>query len=280
MSTPPLASGGRWIDLHAHTIFSDGLLEPEALVARARDKGLVALAITDHDSIEALPRALAGAQASLEVVPGIELSTSLEGADLHVLGYYLNPENAALRQRLERFKEERRARVEAIADRLASLGAPIDVARVFELAGPGVVGRPHVAQVLVESGHVTGQDEAFKRFLGLGGPAFVPRPSFTPFEAIELIHAADGVSVLAHPGGLPDAWIERLAAAGLRGIEVWHPHHGAATVRRHRALARRLHLLETGGSDFHGERRSADLGEIQVPASVLATIKEAAGVSG
>lgn len=280
MPTPPLDSGGRWVDLHAHTIFSDGLLEPEALVARARDKGLAALGVTDHDSIEALPRALAAAPSGLEVVPGIELSTALEGVDLHILGYFLNPEHAGLRERLERFKEERRARVEAIAERLAALGAPIDVARVFELAGPGVVGRPHVAQVLVERGHVTGQDDAFRRFLGLGGPAFVARPAFTPFDAIELIHAADGVSVLAHPGGLQDAWIERLAAAGLRGVEVWHPHHGATATRRHRALARKLHLLETGGSDFHGERRSADLGEIEVPASVLASLKEAAGVSG
>jgi hypothetical protein len=148
------------------------------------------------------------------------------------------------------------------------------------VAGPGVVGRPHIAQTLVEAGHAANQDDAFKRFLGLGGPAFVPRPAFTPFEAIALIHSADGVSVLAHPGGTSDAVVERLARAGLRGLEVWHPHHGGAATRRHRALAKRLGLLETGGSDFHGERRSADLGEIQVPISVLAALKEAAGVAG
>jgi predicted metal-dependent phosphoesterase TrpH len=134
---------------------------------------------------------------------------------------------------------------------------------------------------MVRAGLVTDFDEAFERYLGAHAPAYVPRPAFSPGEAIQLIHAADGVSVLAHPGSqMPDGVIERLCGSGLRGIEVWHPQHGAATVRRYQALAQRLGLLTTGGSDFHGEHRSVDLGELPVPISVLDPLKQAAGVSG
>jgi hypothetical protein len=269
------------VDLHAHTFFSDGLLSPEALVARALDRHLVALAVTDHDSLEALPRARAAAGLVLELVPGIEMSSSLDGLDLHILGYFLDPDHAGLRMRLERFQDERRERAALILQRLAELGAPLDPDEVFDLAGPGVVGRPHVAGALIRAGHVGSMDEAFNRFLGTGGAAFVPRPAFRPEEAIALIHSAHGVSVLAHPGAaLPDGVIETLVRSGLRGIEIWHPQHGPATVRRYRALAARLDLLETGGSDFHGHPRGADLGASPVPAAALTRLKEAAGVSG
>jgi hypothetical protein len=165
--------------------------------------------------------------------------------------------------------------------RLNDLGAPLDPDEVFDLAGPGVVGRPHVAGALLRAGHVSSMDEAFRRFLGPQGAAYVPRPAFRPEEAIALVHEADGVSVLAHPGAsLPDSLLERLVAAGLRGVEVWHPQHNAATIRRYRALAARLGLLETGGSDFHGHPRGADLGDMGVSAAVLDPLKAAAGVSG
>ena len=164
---------------------------------------------------------------------------------------------------------------------LDELGAPLDPDSVFDLAGPGVVGRPHVAGALLKAGHVASMDEAFKRYLGPNGAAFVPRPAFHPSEAIALIHEAEGVSVLAHAGAMmPDAVIERLRSAGLRGIEVWHPQHNPATVRRYRALAERLSLLETGGSDYHGHPRGADLGDMHVPVAVLDPLKAAAGVSG
>jgi hypothetical protein len=281
MSGPALGSGGRRVDLHAHTTFSDGLLTPEALVARAIEKRLAALAITDHDTVEGIPRALAVAGTVLEVVPGIELSTAFEGADLHILGYYVNPEHVQLRERLQGFQQERRDRARSILERLRELGAPVDLDAVLELAGPGVVGRPHVAQAMVRAGLVADFDDAFDRYLGSQAPAYVPRPAFSPAEAIALIHAADGVSVLAHPGPqMPDSVIERLNAAGLRGIEVWHPQHGNATVRRYQALAERLGLLATGGSDFHGEHRSLDLGDLPVPVSVLDPLKRAAGVTG
>jgi predicted metal-dependent phosphoesterase TrpH len=281
MAGPALVAGGRRVDLHAHTTFSDGTLTPEALVARAIEKRLAALAITDHDTVEAIPRALAVAGTALELVPGIEISTAFEGADLHILGYYINSEHAHLRERLERFQQERRERARAILERLRELGAPVDLEVVLQLAGPGVVGRPHVAQAMVQAGLVADFDDAFDRYLGSQAPAYVPRPAFSPGEAIALIDESDGVSVLAHPGSqMPDSVIERLHASGLRGIEVWHPQHGGATVRRYQALAQRLGLLETGGSDFHGEHRSLDLGDLPVPVSILDPLKRAAGVTG
>ena len=281
MPRPPVPPGGRRIDLHTHTCFSDGTLSPEALVALAVKRRLAALSITDHDSLEALGPAREAAGTAIEMVPGIELSSAFEGAELHILGYYLDPLDPSLKQRLERFRQDRLERAFAMVERLNELGLAIDASEVVTQAGPGVVGRPHVAVVLVRAGHAENVDDAFRRFLGRGGVAFVPRPAFDPEEAIWLVHAAGGVSVLAHPGGLlPDAVIERLAAAGLRGIEVWHPQHGAATVRRWRAVAAKLHLLETGGSDFHGPDRGVDLGDLSVPVEVLARLKDAAGVAG
>ena len=281
MRRPASPPAGRRVDLHAHTFFSDGLLSPEDLVARAREKRLLALAVTDHDTVEALPRARAAATTALELVPGIELSSATDGVDLHILGFYIDSEHPRLRARLERFQDERRQRAVLMMQRLNDLGAPLDPDEVFDLAGPGVVGRPHVAGALLRAGHVSSMDEAFRRFLGPQGAAYVPRPAFRPEEAIALVHEADGVSVLAHPGAsLPDSLLERLVAAGLRGVEVWHPQHNAATIRRYRALAARLGLLETGGSDFHGHPRGADLGDMGVPAAVLDPLKAAAGVSG
>jgi predicted metal-dependent phosphoesterase TrpH len=281
MRRPASPPAGRRVDLHAHTFFSDGLLSPEDLVARAREKRLLALAVTDHDTVEALPRARAAATAALELVPGIELSSATDGVDLHILGFYIDPEHPRLRVRLERFQDERRQRAVLMMQRLNDLGAPLDPEEVFDLAGPGVVGRPHLAGALLRAGHVSSMDEAFRRFLGPQGAAYVPRPAFRPEEAIALVHEADGVSVLAHPGAsLPDSLLERLVAAGLRGVEVWHPQHNVATIRRYRALASRLGLLETGGSDFHGHPRGADLGDMGVSAAVLDPLKAAAGVSG
>ena len=281
MSRPPSATGGRRVDLHTHTTFSDGLLSPEALVRLAIERQLAALAITDHDSLEALPFAREAAGDELELVPGIEISSSLGGLDLHILGYHLDPGHDELRRRLERFRDERLERVREMAARLGELGAPVDLDEVVGIAGHGVVGRPHLAEVLVRAGHAEDVDEAFRRFLGAKGLAFVPRPAFRPEEAIALIHAAGGVSVLAHPGpGLVDSVVESLAAQGLRGLEVWHPQHSPTTVRRYQALAERLSLLETGGSDFHGPGRSVDLGEMAVPVRVLAPLKRAAGVAG
>jgi len=278
---PPAFRGGRRIDLHAHTRISDGSLGPEELVALAIERQLAALAITDHDAVEAIAQARAAAGSGLELVPGIEMSTAADGLDLHLLGYFLDATHPPLLQTLVRFREERRARARAIVERLASLGLVLDPDEVLASAGPGVVGRPHVAEALKRAGHVSTVDDAFRLYLGARGEAYVPRPAFAPAEAIALIHAAGGVSVLAHPGAmLDDAVVERLVAAGLRGIEVWHPQHGAAAVRRWQAFADRHDLIATGGSDFHHLQRGTMLGDLPVPMRALDRLKEAAGVPG
>ncbi len=269
---PPRAVGHR-LELHAHTHFSDGTLSPEALVELALSRGITALAVTDHDSVEGVAPAVAAADGRLEVVPGIEMSSSLEGHDLHVLGYFVDAGSESLAERLARFREERRDRARAILERLASLGAPVAAEEVFESAGPGVVGRPHIAQALLRAGHVPSIEIAFQRFLGSRGSAFVPRPAFHSAEAVRVIRDAGGVAVLAHPGPLARRIVEQLAAAGLTGIEVWHPQHGTQTQRMWREVARDLGLVASGGSDFHGPHRGAGLGDMPVPDRVIEELR-------
>jgi 3',5'-nucleoside bisphosphate phosphatase len=281
MRRPPPREGGRRFDLHTHTIFSDGQLTPEEIVSRARTRGLAAIAITDHDSVDGIARARAAAGTSLEVVPGIEVSTMWDGVDLHILGFFVDGSDTTLLERLAHFRDERALRAGAIAERLYRLGVPVDLDEVLRRAVPGVVGRPHIAEAMMRAGHVESIEDAFRRYLGANGQAFVARPAFRPEDAIALIHAAGGISVLAHPGAATgDNTVERLAAHGLRGIEVWHPQHGNSLVRHYRALAHRLDLLVTGGTDFHGPGRMYDIGDMPVPASALARLKQAAGVAG
>lgn len=278
MSPGRSAPRGRRFELHAHTHYSDGQLSPAALVARAIEVDVETLAITDHDTVDGIAEALDAAPEGFTIVPGIELSSTMDGLDVHILGYHLRHEDAGLRARLEGFREERRERARAIIGRLAELGAPVDAAEVLASAGPGVVGRPHVAQALLRAGHVRGMDEAFQRYLGLHASAYVPRPAFGSEEAVRLIRAAGGCAVLAHPSQQTTvAMLERLAAAGLAGVEVWHPVHGSAVQRRWHAEAERLGLLACGGSDFHGPLRGADLGSQPVPRGVLEQLRERAG---
>lgn len=281
MRTDLARPAGRGVDLHTHTYFSDGILSPEAVVALATERGLAALAITDHDSLESLGPARKAVGSSLDLVPGIELSSLYEGLDLHILGYYLDPGFEPLNRRLDRFRVDRQERAMAMIQLLGKLGVELDPAEVVGLAGPGVIGRPHIARAMVKHGHVPSLEDAFRNYLGRGGRAFVPRTSFKAEEAIELVHAAGGVSVIAHPGPLmPDRIIEDLAESGLRGIEIWHPQHNSATIRRYRAMAQRLGLLETGGSDFHGSARGPDLGGVRVPLRAWHRLREFAGVAG
>ena len=275
-SRPP-ATGGRRVDLHAHTIFSDGQLSPEELVELALERGVVALGVTDHDTVEALPRALAAGEGRLRIVPGIEISSVLDGNDLHILGYFVDHESESLRERLRSFREERRNRALGIMARLRELGSPVDEAAVFAAAEPGVVGRPHVAHALVRAGHVPSVEMAFQHFLGPRGSAFVPRPAFHSADAIGCIREAGGAAVLAHPGPmLAISAVERLREAGLDGIEIWHPMHGTAAIRRWREVARRLELIESGGSDFHGTHRGAALGDMPVPERTVEALLDAA----
>ena len=258
------------IDLHSHTTASDGLLSPAALLDAAAAAGVTVLAITDHDTtagyVEA--RRLPGG-ASLELVPGIEISAVHEGRDLHVLGYFLEPSSGRLSAFLDRQRTDRRRRVVEMTERLQSLGRPIDSRPILEAARCGrSVGRPQIADALVAAGHVRSRDEAFQQFLEHGGPAFVPRRGASPADVIQIIHEAGGLAALAHPGVYKrDQLIAPLAAAGLDAIEARHSDHDAETEAHYRRIAARLGLLVTGGSDFHGNatHRASSLGAISLP---------------
>jgi len=260
------------IDLHLHTTVSDGRLTPGELVERARAAGVTVLAVTDHDTTASYPevRDRAGAH-GLEAVPGIEITAVDEGRDVHVLGYFLDPDEPKLLAFLARQRRTRIDRVHRIAARLAELGVPIDVDALLAEAArqPGrSVGRPQVARALQLAGHVSSMQEAFDRFLAGDGPAFVSRPGSPPEDVVALIHGAGGLASLAHPGRTRiDHRLGDLARAGLDAIEVHHSDHDASAVERYARTAGELGLLMTGGSDFHGDpTRGIEPGAAVLPA--------------
>lgn len=267
-------------DLHTHTTASDGRLAPADLVRKAHAAGLAALSITDHDTVDAYAEAQPVADAlGLDLVPGVELSANVDGRDVHLLGYGFDPENAALRAHLARYQAERVGRAEAIVAKLTALGHPVPMERVREIAGDGVIARPHVARALVEAGHVETTQDAFARFLGEDAPAFVPKGTAGPEELAALVHAAGGVIVLAHPAEFVSLdLLARLLRAGLDGVETVHPMHGDGLTKHWRAVARRHGLFETGGSDYHGfnEFDEARFGTFTVPAYRVRPLRRAA----
>lgn len=254
------------VDLHSHTTASDGTLTPRELVQEAARRGLRVLAITDHDSTDGLPEAIEEAQRhpSLEIVPGIEINTDVNETEIHVLGYFIDYKAEWLQALLGELREGRLQRVHRMADRLATLGMPIDPQEVFALVKEGAAGRPHVAQVMVTRGYVKSVRDAFSKYLHAGGPAYVPHKKVSPPEAIAIIRQALGVAVLAHPGLMNrDEMIPELVEAGLVGIECYYPEHSATQVAHYLRMADLHGLVATGGSDFHGPRVG--------PASTLGT---------
>jgi predicted metal-dependent phosphoesterase TrpH len=273
------------IDLHLHTTASDGLLDPAALVARAAAAGLTTMAITDHDTVGGVaPARRAGAGAGLEVVAGIEITAVEDGSDVHILGYFIDAEHAGLAQVLTTQRLDRARRVREMAARLAGLGYPVDVATLLESAGQGgrSIGRPAIADALVAAGHAADRNDAFARLLGRGCPAFVPRAGVPGAAVVRVIHEAGGVASLAHPGLAPDdRLVEPLAAAGLDAIEVWHCDHTPDQQQHYFAMAQRLGLARSGGSDFHGDsvHRSCRLGGIDVPRAEFVRLQSLAGAA-
>jgi 3',5'-nucleoside bisphosphate phosphatase len=267
-------------DLHTHTTASDGRLAPAALVRKAHAAGLAALSITDHDTVDAYAEAQPVAdELGLDLVPGVELSANVGGRDVHLLGYGFDLGDTALRAHLARYRAERVGRAEAIVARLDALGHPVPMARVREIAGGGVIARPHLARAIVEAGHAETTQDAFARFLGEDAPAFVPKGTAGPEELVALVHGAGGVVVLAHPAEFVSLdLLARLLAAGLDGVETVHPMHGDGLTKHWRAAARRHGLLETGGSDYHGfhEADEARFGAFTVPAYRVRPLRRAA----
>jgi 3',5'-nucleoside bisphosphate phosphatase len=263
-------------DLHLHSHFSDGTYRPEELAAQARRHGLAAIALTDHDSVEGCEEtARACAGVGIEFIAGTELTADHDGDELHILGYCIDTQNSRLLAEIAQFQAVRQNRIREMVDRLNRLRIPLSADAVFALANCRAPGRPHVARAMVAAGLCRTLDEAFERFLKRNRPAWVPKFKMSAEKALELIHQAGGVAVLAHPGlNRTDAVIPALVEAGMDGIECFHTKHSTVATGRYLELADRFHLLVTGGSDCHGMSKGKPLiGTVKVPYQHVAQLK-------
>lgn len=250
------------IDLHVHSTASDGTMSPRELVFYAASRGLKAVALTDHDTIDGVADAeAAGLEAGIEVIPGVEISVDYPG-EMHILGYYIKYDDPILVDGLAQLRSYREERNPKIIEKLRELGFDISMEEVTEASGGKVVGRPHFASVLVKKGYVRDTAEAFDLYLGSGKPAYFKKDKFTPREGIELIQSSGGVPVLAHPkylltggGGNLGALIRELKKYGLQGIEVYYSQHSPDETDRFYKMAMDNNLIITGGTDFHGAHK-------------------------
>ncbi|WP_030688578.1 PHP domain-containing protein [Streptomyces globisporus] len=273
------------IDLHTHSTASDGTDSPAELVRNAAAAGLDVVALTDHDTTRGHAEAIAALPEGLTLVTGAELSCRMDGIGLHMLAYLFDPEEPALLAERELVRDDRVPRARGMVAKLQELGVPVTWEQVARIAGDGSVGRPHVAEALVELGVVPDVSGAFTpEWLADGGRAYVEKHELDPVDAIRLVKAAGGVTVFAHPLAvkrgqvLPEASMARLAEAGLDGIEVDHMDHDEATRARLRGLAKELGLLTTGSSDYHGSRKTCRLGEYTTDPEIYGEItRRAAG---
>jgi len=269
----------RFADLHLHTNFSDGTYSPEQLVEQAQRHGLAALALTDHDTVEGCARTAVACQtAGIEFLPGTELTAEQDGNELHILGYGLEVDHPRLLQELATFQSVRQDRIREMVARLNQHKVPLAAEAVFALANCRSPGRPHVARALVQAGLCSSLDEAFERFLKKNRPAWVPKFKMSASHAIELIHLAGGVAVMAHPGlNRTDEVIPSMVDAGLDGIECFHTKHSTLQSEHYLQIADRFGLLITGGSDCHGLSKGKPLiGTVKLPYEHVARLKFAA----
>ena len=274
------------IDLHVHSDASDGTCTPSELVNYALEKGLAAMALTDHDTVSGVKEAMAAAEGTeLCLIPGVELSAEYRGRDIHILGLFLDYESKPFLAYLDEFKATRDERNIQMADRLSEHGMPVSMDEMREEYGDAVLTRAHFAKMLVKKGYVKSYDEAFERFLGDGKPCYIPRKRITPEGAIELIHQAKGLAVLAHPLlyhlGMDELreLVKQLKSQGLDGIEAIYSMNSRRDERRMKELAGEYDLLITGGSDFHGATKPyIDLGVgrggLFVPEEILTKLKD------
>jgi 3',5'-nucleoside bisphosphate phosphatase len=270
-------------DLHLHTSVSDGKYTPAELVRKAAAAGLTIIAITDHDNVDGVAPAIEAARQfpGLRIIPGVEISTEEPEGEVHVLGYFLDYHHKELLDRLNNMRESRETRAQKMVQKLAALGMPLDWKRVQEIAGTGTIGRPHIAQALLEKGYIATIKEAFDKYIAWGGPAYVERDKMTPGEAVELILRAGGIPVLAHPfvSKDPDNLMARLKQNGLIGIEAYYGEYKPEDVKKLVGLAEKYHLITTGGSDYHGldENVETPLGGADVPTSAAERLIALAG---
>ncbi len=268
---------GKLIDLHMHTHFSDGRCSPKETAAIAAERRLAAIAITDHDSLDALPEAQECTnKLGIEFVTGIELSCTYQNSDIHMLAYFVDCNYKPLAEKVKFYQAERLKRGEMMVRKLNEMGLDLRMDTVKRMAGSGVVGRPHVADALLSEEFVQTFDEAFSRYLGYHAPAYVPKTFFDPVEAIELVHKAGGLAIMAHPGTAKrDDTIDYFKEIGMDGIEVYHSKHTAQQVRHYKSIAEKKNLLISGGSDWHGRPDPrAEMGSQRVPYEVLVRMRE------
>jgi predicted metal-dependent phosphoesterase TrpH len=267
----------RRIDLHMHSHYSDGVHAPSVLVDLAKWKGISAISLCDHDSLEGYPELEAAASAAeVEIMTGVELSCEHEGRDLHVLGYGVDRSSEPLQDLLRTFRAAREQRGIRIVEKLAEQGVHLDIAKVLAKAEGGALGRPHIAEALLEAGYVGDHAQAFAKYIGEGCPAYVEKFKMSPAQAVVAIQAGGGLAFVAHPGYYLedlDSFTE-LLEIGFDGIEVYHPHHNATMTTRLLAIARDAGLLISGGSDFHGFAGRDNLGEPRVPYALFERIQE------
>lgn len=259
------------VDLHLHSTASDGKHKPASLISKAAELGLKVISLTDHDSIEGIEPAIEAAKAypGLTFIPGVEISTDLPDGEAHILGYFIDYKSPVFKKELEKFRDSRLGRGRRMVEKLNKLGIKIDWARVQEIAGDGAIGRPHIAQAMQEKGYIQTFEEAFDKYIGHGGPAYVEREKMTPEEAVALILRAKGIPVLAHPFTVknPEAIVKSLKAAGLMGIEAYYKDNTAAATQGTLKLAKKYGLIATGGTDYHGIGNSGEvmMGGTEVP---------------
>ena len=261
------------VDLHIHSSVSDGRLSPEEVVRESVRHGLTIIALADHDAVDGIAPALAVAETfpSLRVIPGVELSTEVPQGEVHVLGYFIDYTDRELVAKLGRMRSSRRERAQGMIAKLRGLGVNIEWLRVQQIAGSGSVGRPHLAQAMLEKGYIASFKEAFTNYIGRDGPAYVERRKLTPVAAVELILRVNGLPVLAHPLTVsdPETMVRKLKAAGLVGIEAYYKDYSPDEVSRLLSLANRYNLVVTGGSDYHGLDTESEvmIGGVEVPLS-------------
>ncbi|OGW83331.1 MAG: hypothetical protein A2987_01120 [Omnitrophica bacterium RIFCSPLOWO2_01_FULL_45_10] len=269
----------KYADLHVHTFYSDSTLSPEEVVHTAKEKGLAAIAICDHDSIDGIePCEQVGARLGVEIIPAIEVTAEKPEVEIHVLGYFIDWKKDWFQKKLKEIQEWRVGRVYKMVDKLKDCNIKLDPKEIFNLAGKGSVGRLHVARAILKAGKVKTLKEAFDKYIGFLKPCYVLDIRFSPQEAIDIILKVGGIPVLAHPYIIGnDTYIEEFITYGLKGIEVYHIEHKNSVVKRYESIARQHNLLMTGGSDCHGLGKGRILmGSVKVPYELVDKLRDEA----
>lgn len=271
----------RFADLHLHTLFSDGTNTPEELIKESTRLGISAISVVDHDTVGAISSTvILGKKEGMEVIPGIELSAECNGLEVHILGYFIDYQDKNLLKKLDLLRQNRRERIYKIVDKLNTLSIRLNPQVVFNIAQKGTVGRLHIARALVKEGIVSSTAEAFQRYIGDNGPAYVCGFRLSPLEAIRLIKEVGGIPILAHPSTLKkDELIPQFIEDGLMGLEVYYPEQTPSLTNFYLNLASQYKLLVSGGSDYHGRAKpNVKIGMIKLPYELVEKLKAAKGI--